>query len=499
MTEIITVENVNETYVKVLCSSGVAMELFDHFSFRAENFQFHPLYKQRLWDGYIRLFKTSDRKLLRGLVPKLEQFCKDRGYEFEYPDERVDQEFSELEAREFISKLNLPFTPDDEQVHSFVQAIRSRRKLIISPTGSGKSLLIYLISLYLLTNENKRGLIIVPRSALVEQLYSNYEEYSEKNSFSTSKYCGKIYSGQDRSVIKHITISTWQSLARMGTKFFEQFDYVICDEVHMAQAKELTKIVSNCVNAEYRIGTTGTLSGSKTHEFVLTGLFGNIHKAITTAELMEKKRLAQLMIKCLMITYPEEDCLYMKKQDYQGEIKYLIGHKGRNKFITNLALSLQGNSLVLFNYVENHGKPLYEMLKARCPERKVFFIHGGTDVQEREEIRKIVENETNAIIVGSVGVLSTGTNIVNLHNVIFASPSKSRIRNLQSIGRVLRRSEEKTSATLYDICDSFQHKKFINYTMRHFLERVKIYSSEKLEFKIYKFQLNNEKVVKNEN
>jgi superfamily II DNA or RNA helicase len=272
-------------------------------------------------------------------------------------------------------------------------------------------------------------------------------------------------------------------------EYFQQFDYVICDEVHQAQAKALTDIVSKCTKAQHRLGVTGTLSGAKSHEWVLMGLFGEIYKATSSAELMKKKQLAELSIKCLLLKYSDEECQYMKTASYQDEVKYLISNPARNKFIVNLALSLEGNTLLLFNFVDSHGRVLYDMLQKKAKDRKVFFIHGGTDVDEREEIRRIMEMERNAIIVGSVGVLSTGTNIVNLNNVIFASPSKSKIRNLQSIGRVLRVNETKQSATLFDIADDFSWKKRENFTLKHFFERIKTYGDEQFKFKVYKISM----------
>ena len=141
--------------------------------------------------------------------------------------------------------------------------------------------------------------------------------------------------------------------------------------------------------------------------------------------------------------------------------------------------------------VEKHGEILYNMIKdtKQLGNRKVFFVHGGVDADEREEIRKIMEVENDAIVVASYGTFSTGINIRNLHNIIFASPSKSRIRNLQSIGRGLRKSESKDKASLYDIADDLRHKKHMNYTLKHFVERTKIYNEEQFPFKIYKIGL----------
>ena len=485
----LVITNANESYIKVQCEESIAWELRDAFSFRPPGFQFVPSYKQKLWDGYLRLFNPLSRQIYRGLAPQVISWAKKRGYTYSYEDEDFDTSFSLEEANEFVKQLNPKHAPRDYQLNSFVHCIRSTRRIVLSPTGSGKSLLLYMVCNYLL-KQGKRGLLIVPRSALVEQMYSDFEDYSVNNGKDMSKYCHRVYSGKDKETDKPICISTWQSLYKMPKEYFEQFDYVICDEVHQAQAKSLTEIVGKCTKAKYRLGVTGTLSGSKAHEWQLMGLFGQIYKATSSAELMAKKQLAELTIKCLLLKYTDEECQYMKSASYKDEIDYIVNNKERNNFICNLALSLEGNTLLMFNFVEKHGKVLYEMLQQKVKEgRKVFFIHGGTDVEDRESIRRIIEKERNAIIVGSVGVLSTGTNIVALNSVIFASPSKSKIRNLQSIGRGLRVSETKQSATLFDIADDFSWKARENFTLKHFFERVKTYSEEKFNFKIYKISM----------
>ena len=485
----LVITNANESYIKVHCDESIAWELRDAFSFRPPGFQFVPSYKQKLWDGYLRLFNPLSRQILRGLAPQVIEWANKKGYTYTYEDEDYDTSFSIEEANKFIEQLNPKHMPRDYQVNSFVHAIRSKRRIVISPTGSGKSLLLYLISMRLF-REGKKGLLIVPRSALVEQMFSDFEDYSSKNGKDMAKYCHRVYSGRDKITDKPICISTWQSLYKMPKDYFEQFDYVICDEVHQAQAKSLTDIVGKCTKAQYRLGVTGTLSGAKAHEWQLVGLFGQLYRATTSAELMKKKQLAELTIKCLLLKYSEEECQYMKSASYKDEIDYIVSNKERNNFICNLALSLEGNTLLLFNYVDKHGKVLHEMLSNRVKDsRKVFFIHGGTDVEDRESIRKIIESEHNAIIVGSVGVLSTGTNIVALNNIVFASPSKSRIRNLQSIGRALRVSDTKSAATLFDLADDFSWKARENFTLKHFFERIKTYNEENFNFKIYKVKM----------
>lgn len=256
---------------------------------------------------------------------------------------------------------------------------------------------------------------------------------------------------------------------------------------HGVKAKSLTSIASNLKDAKYRFGFTGTLDGIEVNKLVLEGLFGPSYKIINTDELMQKGHLSQLDIQCLILKHPPK-----RFETYEDEIQYLISHEKRNKFITNLTLDLKGNTLVLFSRVESHGAILFEQINNnKQGDRKVFFIHGGVDTEERELVREITESENDAIIVASYGTFSTGINIKNLHNVIFASPSKSRIRNLQSIGRVLRKGKNKTKAVLYDISDDCTYNSRKNYTLNHLIERIKIYSEEKFNYEMITIQLNN--------
>jgi superfamily II DNA or RNA helicase len=267
--------------------------------------------------------------------------------------------------------------------------------------------------------------------------------------------------------------------------FFEDYGVVIGDEAHLFKSKSLVDIMSKLHHAKYRFGFTGTLDGTQTHKWVLEGLFGPSYKVTRTYELMQQGHISQLDIRCLVLKHSPQ-----KFETYEDEIQYLIAHDQRNKFITNLALDLKGNTLILFSRVEAHGAVLYEKINnTKRGDRKVFFIHGGVDTDERELVREITERENNAIIVASYGTFSTGINIKNLHNVIFASPSKSRVRNLQSIGRVLRKGKDKVKATLYDIADDCSTKTRKNYTLNHLIERIKIYAEENFNYEIITINL----------
>ena len=509
--ETIKIKRLNEVYNKIECEPSIAYELNDYFTFDVPGAKFMPAYRNKVWDGKIRLFNTMTCTLYGGLNRYLEEFCKSRQYEIEYESDFSSDEFSLVEAKQFVTDLKPKFQPRDYQLEAFVHAVRERRALLLSPTASGKSFIIYLLTRYY----NAKTLIIVPTTTLVHQLAKDFDDYgydrmevhvSEQrknqrssrirsnsgNSSSNEWTHGihKIYSGQEKRSQAQVIITTWQSIYKAPKEWFSQYDVVIGDEAHLFKAKSLTSILTKLEDCRYRFGFTGTLDGTQTHKLVLEGLFGPVRKVTTTAELIEQKHLADFRIKAIVLSYPDEiRQMIARAGDYQSEIDYIVRLEARNNFIKNLVLSLEGNTLLLFQYVDKHGKTLYDKLSKETNNRKLFFIHGGVDGKERDEVREIVERETNSIIVASFGTFSTGINIRNLNNVIFASPSKSRVRNLQSIGRGLRTSETKKSATLFDIADDLSWKAKKNYTLLHFMERVKIYNEEKFDYKIYKVSL----------
>jgi superfamily II DNA or RNA helicase len=480
---IIKVSKLNEVYAYIHCDKGEGMEISEHFTFMVPGYKFMPAYRNKIWDGKIRLYHSYNQTLYYGLIPYLKKFCDDRGYTFEV-DRSVDadEDFSVEEAREFIKTLQMKLDPRDYQVDAFVHAIRKRRAMMLSPTASGKSLIIYLVTRFL----DGKTLIIVPTTSLVSQLEKDFYEYG----YDSQKYVHPIMSGADKNTDKPVVISTWQSIYKQKKDWFDQFDVVIGDEAHQFKAKSLTTIMTNLDGCSYRYGFTGTLDGTQTHKLVLEGLFGQVEKVTTTKTLMDQGNLAEFKIKSLILKHTKENCKLVSKYKYQEEIDYLVSSQSRNKFITNLTLSLGGNTLLLFQYVDKHGKMLYNTICEKVDKnRKVFYVSGETKASVREDIRGIVESESNSIIVASFGTFSTGINIRNLHNVIFASPSKSKVRTLQSIGRGLRLGDNKEYATLYDIADDLTHGKKQNYTLQHFVERMKIYNEEKFDYKMYQIQL----------
>jgi len=498
--DIIRVHKKNHAFLHIDCDPGIANELTDFFTFYAEGYQFHPAYKNKVWDGKIRLFNGRDKELPGGLFKYLKEFVAVRDYTLELEfsnyygaigsDAGIDMSY--LEDYTFTSRGE-PIGHRDYQLDAIYHGLTNKRALLISPTASGKSFIIYSIMRYFLdAHPNKKALIVVPTTSLVKQMYSDFADYSEfDDTFNAKKEIHCIYGGQPKiAKEERIVISTWQSIYKLKTPWFEQYGMVIGDEAHNFKAKSLVSILSKCKEAEYRFGTTGTLDGSQVHKLVLEGHFGPSYKVTTTKDLMDSGALADLNINVLLLKYKEEYCREVIKKKYQDEIEFIIGYEKRNKFISKLALDQEGNTLVLFNYVEKHGKPLYKLISENAHRRrKVFFVSGATDVDTREEVRRITEKEKDAIIVASLGVFSTGVNIRNLHNIIFASPSKSQVKVLQSIGRGLRKSDNGQATTLYDIADDLHWKQKKNYTLNHAAERIKIYSKEKFKYNIYEIDI----------
>jgi len=511
--DVLKIKKKNEVFITVDCDSGVAQELSEFFTFFVPGYKFMPAYRNKFWDGKVRLFNTKDRTLYAGLVPYLKEFAEVRKCELEFLDDnyygRIDSEIliQDTELNQFIQDLNLyahgkQIEVRDYQLDAVVQVLTHTRKLLLSPTASGKSLIIYILLRWYLSKIKRQHyekvLIIVPTTSLVEQMYKDFGDYSTNDdTWNHEESCHRIYSGKERiNVQQEVIITTWQSIYKMPPTWFEPFRMVIGDEAHNFKAKSLSSIMEKLRDCKYRIGTTGTLDGTQTHKLVLEGLFGPVYQVTTTKALIDSDALSELEISILLLKYDDKYCQELKKKSYQEEIDFLVSYIPRNKFIRNLALAQEGNTLILYNYVEKHGKPIYDMIQKKLLEsarpsaaRKLFFVSGSVETDERERIRSITEGEKDAIIVASMGTFSTGINIRNLHNIIFASPSKSQIRVLQSIGRGLRKADNNQGTKVFDIADDLHWKKHRNYTLDHAAERIKIYSKEKFSYAIHEVNI----------
>lgn len=487
----IKVRQKDSVYLKIDTDLSTDQEICDFFTFDVPGAKFMPLYRNRMWDGKARLYSMYTKELYVGLLPYLKEFANTLEYEIEVD---VDNISEQTDVKLLTDSLRLQANGKRIQIRDYQRdavdhCIKQGRSLLLSPTASGKSLIIYSLVRYHQARGRKQ-LIVVPTTSLVEQMYGDFEDYASADTWKVSENCHRIYGGKEKSNEYPITISTWQSIYKFPKAWFKDFDVFYGDEAHLFKAKSLTTLMNKCTNTPRRIGTTGTLDGSKTHKLVLEGTFGKVHKVTTTKKLMEDKQLANLKIICCTLDYKDEEKKDMKKKSYQEEIDWLVTNPDRNEIIKNLTIAQDGNTLVLYQFVQKHGKVLYPLIKqAVDKDRKVWLVYGGTDTEEREFIRALTEKETNAIIIASYGTFSTGINIRNLHNIVFASPSKSRIRNLQSIGRGLRRGDKKVVCNLFDIGDDLSWKSHKNYTLNHLIERVKLYNEEGFNYKLVKINV----------
>jgi len=489
--ETIRVRKLNHAILRVECDRGIGAELREFFSFYVPGYKFMPAYRNRMWDGKIRLYNQITGEISAGLFPQIISFAEGREYkidieETEYGNPNEGNQINADFMMKFVEALKLPFKIRDYQIDAVCTGIQRKNAILLSPTGSGKSLIIYVLMRWLLSaldKSQKDILIVVPTTSLVEQMYNDFKSYG----YDVDNKCHKIYSGKDKNTFKRVIISTWQSIHRFPKEWFARFGTVFGDECHGFKSKSLTTIMNKCTEAEYRFGTTGTLDGALTHELVLQGLFGKVYRVTSTRALQDNDTLAKLSIRRIILEYDKESKKKFGKKTYQEELEFIVTNNKRNNFIKNLTLDLKGNTLVLYNYVEKHGKPLYNLMKDQVAEgRKIFFVSGETAATDREAIRAIVEKQKDSITVASLGTFSTGINIRNLHNIVFASPSKSQIRVLQSIGRGLRKTDDGKSTTLYDIIDDITKK---NYGMLHADERLRIYGREKFNHKTYRVSL----------
>jgi superfamily II DNA or RNA helicase len=486
----------NESFVKVFCQDwGVEQEICDYFTFTVPGAKFMPAFKKGVWDGRLRLYNLKTKSIYKGLVDVVVRFAQSRNYPITV-DPTLDNSVNlTLErVREFMMSLNLygrgqPMEIREYQFEAVHKILGTKRNIALVATGGGKSLILNSVIRYHLI-KGRRILLIVPTVNLVNQMIEDFHDYSSHNGWNVDENVHGIFAGQDRVTDKPVIISTWQSLASMmksDPKHFkritESTDVLLCDETHLMKSTVTSQVIEAFTRTEFRTGVSGTLDGTNINELTLTGLIGPIHKIVTTKQMMDRGQSAQLAIKILLLKHPEYIRRAFKGMEYMEEIKYLVTCDKRNQFISNLALACKGNTLILFNFVA-HGQILYEKISKGAAEgRKVYFIHGKVEADEREHIRKIVDTEDDSIIIATSSLFSTGTNIPSLENIIFAIPTKSNIRIRQSIGRGVRLKEGKKGCKVFDISDDLRvGKGSVNTTYRHMEERVAIYTADQFNY-----------------
>ena len=335
----LVIEKKNEVYLTISTEDSIRKELSEFFKFKVPGASFIPAVRKKFWDGYIRLFHLQTNQLYLGLYTYLKEFCEERDYELEGYEPETD--IFTIERYEEIVK-DIPLTLRDYQKEAVAYAAHNQKCILVSPTASGKSLMIYSLIRYNFLKKNGRALIIVPTTSLVEQMAKDFKDYGFNGPIQ------KLYGGNKNYQGAAIVVTTWQTMSRMHKGFGNEFGMVIGDEAHLFQAKSLTKIMESLTEVKYKIGTTGTLQDTQTHKLQLEGLFGPAYFVTTSKDLMDEGTLANLNIQCLVLSYCDKERKIVSKMTYQEEMDWIVRNEKRNGFIRNLVNGLKGNTLVLF-------------------------------------------------------------------------------------------------------------------------------------------------------
>lgn len=500
----IKITPINETYIKVECSEQhIEFELSERFSFKVANAKYDPRVKAGKWDGIKRLYNRQFKRIHKGLLFYVLKFANKSEYSVDlHPSlhigSGIDLDSLKCVIDDFIQphdKKN-KITPYDYQYEAVSHMLNSGRSICLAATSAGKSLMLYLACRIYQTNDEMEGktiFIIVPSKMLVEQMYSDFENYStfEDSKWSVHTFCQKINGEYSKQITKQIVITTWQSLNDIPSYMLADAGAIFVDEVHTVNGPVLTKLLESAVNCSIRHGLTGTLDGMECNELQAQGLMGPAKRIVTAKQLIEDKRATAVKVVCTMLNYDYETKreFYNKQMKllvtegkvkpgvvYQSEIESINNFKCRFNFVQKFVSSLKGNTIVLFNRVEDYGLPLYEDMKQK--RDNVYLITGSVNGKEREHIRNLLESSVNAIIYATSSIMSTGVSIKNLHNIVCLSSNKSAISTLQTIGRLMRLHESKEHATIYDLVDRLDFNGKQNYTLTHLEERLKFYQAE---------------------
>lgn len=506
----VVIRKINETYVSVLCKEQyIEMEISDRFSFETPNANFDPRVKYGKWDGVIKLYNRTHKRMYLGLLFELVKFLNKQGYSYSVDPDLINKsQITDDELKELISEVikphdnGQPIVPYDYQNDAVRYMLNSSRSICLAATSAGKSLALYLaIRIYQLDDsfDDKKIVVIVPSTMLVEQLYSDFDNYSsyDGSNWMVGRHCQKITGAYSKNISKQIVISTWQSLKNMRPDTFDDVGAIFVDECHTVKGPILASVLEGATSVSVRHGLTGTLDSLEANQLAAQGLLGPAKLIVTAKQIIDAGRATEVEVHCMILDYDNNvKIAYNKDQSniadesptvrYQSELNFINNLECRKKFIHKLVKSLKGNTIVLFNRVDEYGIPLYEAMKE--VHENTFLIVGDVKGSERERIKQLLEELDDAVLFATDTIMSTGISIKNLHNMIFASSSKSKIKVLQSIGRLMRLHGSKLKAYMFDLVDKLDFNGKDNMTLRHVEERIKFYSNEqfKVKFSTYK-------------
>lgn len=505
----ITISKLNETYIRVVCAEQhIEYDLQDRFSFEVKDAKHDPRVRSGKWDGIKRLYNRMHKRMYTGLLFELIKFIKKRGYTYTLSDDLIPKSFIERDdvvnvCKEFIKPHDKgePIELYDYQYDAVHYMLNSNRSICLAATSAGKSLSIYAaVRMYQLADgfEGKTILIVVPSKMLVEQMYGDFENYSsyEGSQWNVKTHCQRFSSDHKGPIRNQIVITTWQSLKNIPSFIISDAGAIFVDEAHTVKGPVLAGFLELAVNCSVRHGLTGTLNDFEADELSAQGLLGPAKRIVSSREIIDAGRATDVTVNMILLDYDldtkrkysaDQMSTPVSSQRYNAEVDFINSLKCRKRLINKIALGLKGNTIILFDRVEDYGMKLYEDMKE--VHDKTYLIVGDVGIDERVEIKNMLENVDGAIVYATSSIMSTGVSIKNLHNVIFASSSKSKIRILQSIGRLMRLHESKKMAYLIDLIDKLDHKGNPNFTLKHSEERIKYYAREKYKINIVNMKL----------
>lgn len=531
----IKIKDKNTTYVQLeVDREEDFLKIFDFFSIKMPGAEFMPSVKMGFSDGKTK-FITPKGELPFGLKNKLISFCKNNDIEVLDETSKPEVDITYEDFLRFVNLLDLPFEPYEHQLKGAFLILRDKRKIILSATGSGKSATIYIVLRYLLAKEMK-CMLIVPTIDLVNQMFSDFEDYFSRRlttleerilkerdevisisiqqeineiythraltkCMSIEENFAKIFGGQDKHTNHLIKISTYQSLSidndRVDASYFEDIDAVLIDETHKGSGKTIADIVKCSYKAKLKAGLTGSLGVDLIENLTIEGLLGSVTRVITMREMIDLGLATEVIIKPIFLKYPESYIKEIKKMTFQEEDKYIRNLDKRAEFLAKLACSFKDkNVLFIYKNIDAAEAILKNIIKIKDPERnfiikdfrkqndlKVYYAQGETKSAERDKFRGYLEEEVGCIMLGTTSIVATGLNIKNLSVLIFESIGKSSTLTIQGIGRSVRLHKDKQHSVIYDIVDDATHfsrtwKAYPNYKMKHWFERLDIYTSE---------------------
>lgn len=454
--------------------------LYEKLTFKPETFG----RKSVFWDGYVRLFNTDNKTFDIGLIPYVHHLLKTEGIPSRIIGDLKPRNVSEQDIVGFVSKIKMQiggkdFDPRYYQTDAIQKAISDRRVTIISPTASGKTAIMYVITRILQqVIKSRKILIIVPSIDLIQQAEGDFRSYTGDSwSFDRNVH---VLRGPHKATDKPITIATWQSLQNEPKAFFDPFTAVIADEAHGAKAKSMVYILESLVNADDRIGLTGTMGDEVHNRLQIIGLLGPTFQKVTTRELIDQGYLSQFRVKQLHLSHTSLPEAMFVGQEFPFVQNALLKDDKRNRFLVSLIKSLNKNTLVLSTRLE-HLMDLRDRLEGSGKE--VYYQDKDTPDDLRMHIRKRANEGTNIVVLATYRTFATGISINNLHGAILAGPMKAKITTLQAIGRLLRLADDGKPATLFDLVDD------VRFFRKQGEKRRVIYESERFDMDSLSYRL----------